>query len=484
MTEDNESLAISDQAGAAKKRFSGKLIAMIVGGVTFVLATVAVSFALLSGGGNQPEDVLPRDTVAMAKIDLNPKIGQRINLVRFLSKFPKTIENFNEEDPVGSILEQSEVTSGLDWEEIKPWIGNRYAVALVESSGNLNPVLAVSIKDELEMKYFFKKNYPELSIAVILDYLLIAQDKSVLNVITSAPTHLSDNEDYKSDMDTLGGDQIASVWVNLKPITKIAESSIREFLYNQGIEQNLDVFQNTNARIAVGMHFTSDTFVTDLITVNLNEDEVNVEEKSKSLEILGELPSDLLGVLSIDGIGKALNDSIINDSLTREILENIGISASDLTAIFDGQFALLAVDSNRASSDPLYLLRLEPANPAQALNAMQQILSQNGYDPFEFDSIIRAEGKFIYIATDAETLQRGISSLKSGATPLRDDEELKKTLTESGNLSLFVNLNRVLPKFDIDVRQAPLGALGISIGADSKETAVSRTKITLSIKSD
>jgi hypothetical protein len=157
MTDENDSLAGADQLDVAKKRVSGKLIAIIVGAIVLVLATVAVSFALLSGGGNQPEDVLPKDTVAIAKIDLNPRIGQRVNLIRFLSKFPKAINNFNEEDPVGSILDQSSVTSELDWEEIKPWIGNRYAIALVESSGDLNPVLVVSLKDPEEMKYFFKK---------------------------------------------------------------------------------------------------------------------------------------------------------------------------------------------------------------------------------------------------------------------------------------------------------------------------------------
>ena len=484
MTDENESLSSPDQQGVGKKRVSGKLIAIIGGGVTFTIATAVLSFALLSGGGNQPEDVLPRDTVAMAKIDLNPKIGQRINLVRFLSKFPKTIENFNEEDPVGSILEQSSVSSELEWDEIKPWIGNRYAVALVESSGNLNPVLAISIKDESEMKYFFKKNYPDLSIAVILDYLLIAQDKSVLNVITSAPTHLSDNEDYKLDMNTLGGDQIASVWVNLKPIVKLSGSLIYDYLYEQGLEQNYNTVQNTNGRIAIGMHFTPDTFVTDLITVDLNKDEVKVEQESKSLELLGDLPSDLLGVLSIDGIGKALDDSLLKEPLARDLLSNFGVSSSDISAIFEGSIALLAVDGNRSNADPLYLLRLAPTNPTLALNAIQRILGDNGFDPMEFDSIIRADGEYIYLGADSDSLEQGIKALKSGAAPLRDDEQFKKTLSESGNLSLFVNLSRVLPKFEIDVSQAPLGALGISIGADSKDSGVSRTKITLSLKPD
>jgi hypothetical protein len=484
MTDENISQSIEAPTGVAKKRISGKLIGIIVGAIVMVLATVAVSFALFSGGGNQPEDVLPRDTVAMAKIDLNPKIGQRINLVRFLSKFPRTIQNFNEEDPVGSILEQSSVSSELDWDEIKPWIGNRYAVALVESAGNLNPVLAISIKDESEMKYFFKKNYPDLSITVILDYLLIAQDKSVLNVITSAPTHLSDNEDYKSDMNTLGGDQIASVWVNLKPIVKLSDTLIYDYLYDQGLEQNYNTVQNTSGRIAIGMHFTPDTFVTDLITVDLAKDEIKVEQESKSLELLGDLPSDLLGVLSIDGIGKALDDSLLREPLVRDLLNNIGISSNDISAIFEGSLALLAVDGNRSSADPLYLLRLAPTNPNLALNALQRILSDNGFDPMEFDSIIRSDGEYIYVGADSDSLNQGISALKSGAAPLRDDEQFKKTLSESGNLSLFVNLSRVLPKFDINVSQAPLGALGISIGADSKESGVSRTKITLSLKSD
>jgi hypothetical protein len=484
MTEENLSQSTQSSSDSVKKRISGKLIGIIVGGITFVLATVAISFAIFTGGGNQPEDVLPRDTVAIAKIDLNPRIGQRINLVRFLSKFPKAIENFNQEDPVGSILEQSDVTSGLDWEEIKPWIGNRYAVALVESAGNLNPVLAISIKDQLEMEYFFKKNYPDLSIAVILDYLLIAQDKSVLNVITSAPTHLSDNEDYKSDMDTLGGDQIASVWVNLKPITKIADSSIREFLYNQGIEQNQNPLENTNGRIAVGMHFTSDTFVTDLITVDVNEKEVKIEEKSRSLQLIGDLPSDLFGVLSIDGLGKALDELLLSNSLVGDLLETIEVSVQDIRAIFEGPFAVIAVKEDRSDSDPLYLVRVEPTNSAQTLTALQRILSQSGYDPRDFDSYIRSEGKYIYLSTDSTNLQRAIGLLNSGATPLQEDDQFKKTLPEAGNVSLFVNLSRVLPEFDINVNDAPLGALGISIGPDSSKSGVSRTKITLSLKSD
>ena len=132
----SEEFAVPSAESTIKRKISGKVIGIIAGGVTLVIAGVGVSIALLTGGGAQPEDVLPRDTVAIAKIDLSPKIGQRINLVRFLSQFPKTIENFDQEDPVGSILDQSEISSDIDWAEIQPWIGTRYAVAVVESAGS------------------------------------------------------------------------------------------------------------------------------------------------------------------------------------------------------------------------------------------------------------------------------------------------------------------------------------------------------------
>lgn len=479
----SEEIVVESAGNSVKRKISGKVIGIIAGGVTLVIGGVGVSIALLTGGGAQPEDVLPRDTVAMAKIDFSPKIGQRINLVRFLSQFPKNIENFDQEDPVGSILDQLDLSSEIDWDEIQPWIGNRYAVAVVESAGELNPVIVLSIKDELEMKYYFNKNFPELDYEVMLDYVLIADNKSVLNVITSAPSQLSENEDYKTDMDTLGGDQIASVWANLKPISRYADDWIDEYFYNQGLNQNTDSLKNNDGRVAIGMHFTPDSFVTDIVTVGVNDGDIEVDEQSRSLDIIGDLPSDIFGVLSLDGIGKAFTGALLDNSLGREILSDIGISERDFGLLFDGPLAILAVNDGRRS-DPLILARMEPVNPAKTLEALKRVLSQNGYYPEDIDSIVRAEGKFIYLGEDDESLRRGISALKSGALPLRDNEQFKNALTEPGNLSLFVNLDTLLDKIDFDTNDAPLGALGMSIGADSEKSGVSRSKITFSLKSN
>ena len=80
-------------------------------------------------------------------------------------------------------MKQSSLTSGIDWKSIKPWIGNRYAVAVVESAQTLNGVILLSVNDVAEMKYFMAKNYPNASYRLIKEFLVIAESKSILDLI-------------------------------------------------------------------------------------------------------------------------------------------------------------------------------------------------------------------------------------------------------------------------------------------------------------
>ena len=48
------------------------------------------SAALIAAGdaGSQPENVLPANAIAFAKLDLNPSVGQKLAVFRLASKFP------------------------------------------------------------------------------------------------------------------------------------------------------------------------------------------------------------------------------------------------------------------------------------------------------------------------------------------------------------------------------------------------------------
>lgn len=76
----------------------GGLVAIVVG--TATVGGGWLAFSRLNGGGPQPESVLPSDTVAFAKFDLNPSAGQKVAAVRFALRFPEA---------KGKVTEQSDL---------------------------------------------------------------------------------------------------------------------------------------------------------------------------------------------------------------------------------------------------------------------------------------------------------------------------------------------------------------------------------------
>lgn len=479
---DNESL-FPDAPANEKKKSPATKIAYLIGGIALLLGCAAIAVAFFVGRGPQPEDVLPRDTVAIAKIDLKPKIAQRINLVRFLSKFPNTIKNFDEEDPVGSILKQSSLTSGIDWKSIKPWIGNRYAVAVLESEQTLKGVLLISVNDVAEMKYFMAKNYPNANYRLIKEFLVIADSKAILDLIETSPTQLSSNETYQNDMDSIGGDQIALIWADLNPLGKFAQNFISNFLSDRDLNPSLYSTDSTNGRIAIGMRFTPDTFVTNLITIGADNKNSSSNTPPETRETLGQLPASTLGAVAIEGIGRAVSDAIASNSAADEALRELGISTADIAALLEGPAAFLALENNPSTGEPLYMLRLTPRDSSFAVSTLRNVLTRNGVDPRELDSNLIADDKYLYLGVDRDSIQRAINSMKSGTTKLGESEKFKKSVTESGSLAAFIDLERILPLFEVNTNGAPLGGLGVSIGVDSENPNRFRTSIVLSLKS-
>ena len=461
----------------SKKRVLGYSLAVLFLG----LGGGALAFLFLLGGGPQPEDILPRDTVAIAKIDLDPKIGQRVNLIRFLSKFPNTLKDFDEEDPIGSILKQNRFTSDIDWESIKPWIGNRFAVAVLESANELKPILILAITDQEEMEYFFLKNYPELDYEVVSNYVVIADSKSALNLVVNAPSFLSENEKFISDMKTLGGDQIASIWADLRPISRIVKDVFRYSDLEGIFEEAIGTTNANSGRIAVGMHFTPDAFVTDMITVGIGEsDEVSMYE-SKSLEVLGALPYDALGAISIEGLRESIDENLLSNSEVTQLLESLELRESEVSALFDGPVVLMALDRG-LGKDPLIILRFEPRNPDSVVLSIRRLLVRNLLDPSELDSVLFVDSGYLYLGEDADLIRSKIQRAKASGMRLGDTELFKNTMTKSGNLSAFVDLAKLLPKLEIDLNDSPLSGLGLIAGADEKLPGVTRASLVISIK--
>jgi hypothetical protein len=133
-----------------------------------VLGTVAVgvaaavglggwgAYAMLSGGGAQPADVIPADAVAYVSLDLDPSASQKIEAFKMLKKFPgldKELGLSTTDDLrrlVFDEIKQEEGCKDLDYgRDVEPWIGERLAVAAVPDAepGFDAPVFALQVSD-------------------------------------------------------------------------------------------------------------------------------------------------------------------------------------------------------------------------------------------------------------------------------------------------------------------------------------------------
>ncbi|MGH3308546.1 MAG: DUF3352 domain-containing protein, partial [Nocardioides sp.] len=130
----------------------GRRKAIVAGATVVGLAAIgggvwaATSFF---GTGAQPAEALPASTLGYASIDLDPSGGQKIEAIRMLNKFPafKDEIGLDADDDIKKKIFDMVVTeapcAGLDYaNDIEPWLGDRAAVAAVDT-GEEEPVVAV-----------------------------------------------------------------------------------------------------------------------------------------------------------------------------------------------------------------------------------------------------------------------------------------------------------------------------------------------------
>ena len=114
-----------------------------------VLGAIVAGGAVVAGGawaatsffasGAQPAEALPDSTIAYFSVDLDPSGGQKIEAIKTLRKFPAFNAKINletDDDLRERFFEEiikSGECEGLDYaEDVKPWVGSRAAMAVVD----------------------------------------------------------------------------------------------------------------------------------------------------------------------------------------------------------------------------------------------------------------------------------------------------------------------------------------------------------------
>lgn len=205
----------------------------ILAAVVVLLVPGAVfAWRALDGGGPQPHDVLPADSIGYVRIDMDPSAAQKVEAFRFLRKFPGFKEATgitDEDDDLRELFidEFSDATGcDLDFaEDVEPWLGHRVGAAALppsDDSGAPGFALALQADDEDAARETFEKaqdcggDEASIGLSYADGYLIITdtQENADAYVESAQESSLADNEDFAETMDLLGDPGVVSFWVS------------------------------------------------------------------------------------------------------------------------------------------------------------------------------------------------------------------------------------------------------------------------------
>ncbi|CUR54035.1 conserved hypothetical protein [metagenome] len=228
-----------EQPASRRNRKAAYAAAGIAGAVVVVGGAAWAASWYLSSGADAAE-ALPASTLAVVQVNLDPSGEQKIEALKMLNKFPgitSELDLDSSSDLRRSLWEQIQedgTCTDVDYDDdIAPWLGNRMALAAVDTGEDTPaPVLVVEISDGAKAE----KGVEQLmdcdddtdtgGYAIEGDWLVVAETDTIADdaVADAKDDTLSDDATYQHWMDEAGGESIISAYVAPSAAEKLAEA--------------------------------------------------------------------------------------------------------------------------------------------------------------------------------------------------------------------------------------------------------------------
>jgi hypothetical protein len=228
---------------------AGRRRAVVAGaGVAALLAVGAGAYGVVQflGGGSSPATAVPGSAIGYVSVDLDPSASQKIEAIRILRKFPslrKQLKVGSRDDVRRRLFDAITEDGGcskLDYDrDVKPWIGNRVAVAAVPTAGDkVVPLVALQVGDQDEARAGLRRlatcdsQDSPMASAFIGDYALVSEKQSVVDRLAkdAEASPLADDADYKTWMGRMGDPGIVTMYAAKDAVdvaTRAANASVR-----------------------------------------------------------------------------------------------------------------------------------------------------------------------------------------------------------------------------------------------------------------
>ncbi|GAA2206152.1 hypothetical protein GCM10009850_016100 [Nonomuraea monospora] len=403
------------------------------------------------GGGTQPNDVLPANSIAYARLDLDPAANQKLALFQLARKFTVTKDSFSGEDPrkaVFDLINEQDEDSELDFaKDVDPWLGSRIGFAAVPS-GKEEPdvAVAVQVKDQELAKAGIAKlmDGDKYGVAFREDYALLSSTQALADKYAQAEGSLSDNAEFSDDMGTVGEQGVLSFWADMGGLIELAKKEIPA-------DQQAAVDQVKDARFAGALRF--DSAYVELAGIVRGAKGMTPQGDLPKAD-LGTLPASTAGALSISGLDQIVTKqwaeiekqataagSTEISQMLQQAKTQFGLELpGDLATVFGKNFTV-AVDSQGLDSDQIkggVRIMTDPAKAQAILDKVQAALAQNGGAAPQIAKV-SGDGVFTVATTDEYA-----KALAAEGT-LADSETFQTAIPNASdvNYALFVDLDKV-----------------------------------------
>jgi hypothetical protein len=428
-------------------------LAVIAIGVSAVLVAgvgTAVAVGQAIGGGQQPEDVLPKNVVALAKIDLAPSLGQRKAVYDLSRKFDnvdvKSVETLKD-DLLESLFENS--GTDLDYNnDIKPWLGDRVGIGAIPdaSEDHIGPVAAVQYTDKAKATRTLnaaRKDSadPAFAFAFSGDYVIVADTQTDADKYAAADDHLADKATYTHAIDALEGDQIVTGWVDVKGVYEALPADERDQVKIDGTPAGSFVVganADSNYLEVVGKAVD--------VGDSLKQYGASSFSNGKGHNLIATMPVESTFALELTGLGDLLTkayDSVAKEDwfgAVNESASEYGIRLpDDLRTVF-GSDVGVGVFGN-LNDNPRVVGHVLTERPDEAIKILTKIPTPEDTPPFALE---KESSNSYFIGTDA-----GAIALARKGT-LGDSAPFKRALPDAkdAGFALYVSIGRAAQLID------------------------------------
>jgi len=486
-------------------------IGLTAGAVGAVVAGGLAVNAFLAGGGTQPEDVLPANTIGFVKVDLNPSTGQKVNVLRLMQKLPDV--DRKGEDLKRTAVESILADSDLDLTyatDVEPWLGDRLALAAVpslerSSEDPVAPLAVIEFTDEEAMRVALAKaekkaiagyrethswmdeqpavteaepgtapdsehrgaavdplgpvhpdDYDPFDYAVRDGFVLISEHQAQADRAARSERVLADAGTYAADKDAIDGtDQIVLGWLDVSAAFQaVPEGDRAEFAEAFGSAR-------PGGRVILGVHAEPAAVEAVGATIDLEAGGTQaLAAEEPGTGIVADLPAETDVAFSATGLGDVAADmwerygEESSYSLDADA-EAMGLKMpDDLVAVLGRETAVGAVLPQGRGEEFKVTARVATDSPERALKVIDKL---NQMEPSEEVFTSPAPGGYT-LSTDRAHL----ADAADGDMSLADDDAFSNAVPDAADASalLFVDLRAVMGIFS---------AMGASEEADPWE---------------